>query len=280
MKGAERLPLALLMALFLSGFFLLTDGFSALAAVESSYNEKLGELQQRLMTRGLSEKDLFRFFSDGRVELIPDIVERKGKGLNYRGRRFGLLTKKSVQEGKGVLRANRGILHKMETTYGVGREILVAILRIETNFGRVKGHYPIFNSLLTMALIENRRSGWAEEELGCLLLMCREEKKDPFSIKGSWAGAFGVPQFVPSSYLKYGVDGNGDGIVDLDNLADAFASIANYLKSFGWSRQNSWKKRKPCLPTTIVTTMSGLFFPMPRPSKGRLVSVRHGSGKA
>jgi membrane-bound lytic murein transglycosylase B len=143
-----------------------------------------------------------------------------------------------------VLRDNRRILRKIEAAYGVRREILVAILRIETNFGRVTGNRPVFNSLLTMALIENRRSEWAEAELGQLLLISRDQKKDPLSVKGSWAGAFGIPQFVPSSYRKYGVDGNGDGKVDLFNLTDSFASMANYLKTFGWSPKSPLKKKK------------------------------------
>ena len=120
----------------------------------------------------------------------------------------------------------------------------MAILRVETNFGRVMGRHPVFNSLLTMTLIENRRSGWAEDELGHLLLICQVHNRDPLSVKGSWAGAFGIPQFIPSSYRKYGADGNRDGKVDLDNLADAFASIANYLKSFGWSRDDAVKKKE------------------------------------
>lgn len=199
---------------------------------------------QRLSARGLSETELSRIFSDDRVMIYPEIVERKGKGLNYLGRRFGLLTQKSLKQGKDLLRAQKQLLRKIETAYGVEREILVSILRIETNFGRVKGHYPVFNSLLTMTLIENRRSAWAEEELGDLLLLCREEKKDPLSVKGSWAGAFGLPQFIPSSYRKYGRDGDGDGIIDLHNLADALASTANYLQSFGWSETDSGKKKE------------------------------------
>jgi membrane-bound lytic murein transglycosylase B len=228
---------------FLLGIFLLVaTGTSTLASPVQPYGEKLDELRLRLQARGLSEKELSRVFSDDRVTLYPEIVERKGKGLNYMGRGFGLLTQKSVRQGKVVLRDNRPILQNIEAAYGVGREILVAILRIETNFGRFTGNHSVFNSLLTMALIENRRSAWAEGELGHLLLMCREQKKDPLSVKGSWAGAFGIPQFVPSSFRKYGADGNGDGEVDLYNLADAFASMANYLKSFGWSPKDPVKK--------------------------------------
>ncbi len=143
-----------------------------------------------------------------------------------------------------MLRTYERVLRKIQKVYGVGGEVLVAILRVETNFGRFVGSYPIFNSLLTMTLIENRRSSWAEEELSQLLRFCREEKKDPLSVKGSWAGAFGIPQFIPSSYLKYGVDGNGDGLIDLHNMSDALTSMANYLKNFGWSRDKPASKRE------------------------------------
>ena len=231
-------------ALLLSTLFLLGDGPTAQAAVESPYNEKLGELVQKLKIRGLPEDTLSEIFSDSRVTLYPAIIGKSGKGLDYLGRRFGLLTRTSVNQGKSVMAANRENLRKIEAAYGVGREVLVAILRIETNFGRDTGNYPLVNSFLTMALIENRRSSWAEEELGQLLLICRRQNRDPLSVKGSWAGAFGFPQFIPSSYLKYGVDGNGDGAVDLSNLADAFASIANYLRSFGWSEPDPEKNRQ------------------------------------
>ena len=217
---------------------------AGLAAPVSFDHPRLDDLLLKLKGRGLAEDDLTRVFSDPRVALYPEIVERRGKGLDYTGRRFGLLTKMSVKQGKKVLSDNEVILRKIEAAYGVGREILVAILRIETNFGRFVGNVPIFNSLLTMALIENRRSDWAGEELGHLLQFCREQNKDPLSIKGSWAGAFGFPQFVPSSYVKYAVDGNDDGIVDLHNLTDALASMANYLKSFGWSLKDPAKKKE------------------------------------
>jgi membrane-bound lytic murein transglycosylase B len=231
-------------ASLLSALFLLAQGPDAPAAVEPLYNEKLGELIQRLKVRGLPEEALSEIFSDSRVTLYPTIVGKTGKGLDYLGRRFGLLTRTSVQRGKSMMAANRERLRKIEAAYGVRREILVAILRIETDFGRNTGNYPLVNSFLTMALIENRRSSWAEEELGQLLFLCRRQNRDPLSLKGSWAGAFGFPQFIPSSYLEYGVDGDGDGTVDLYNLTDALASIANYLKSFGWSENDFGKNRQ------------------------------------
>jgi membrane-bound lytic murein transglycosylase B len=233
------LPRLLLIVLLLIG-----TAAHGWAAVDSLYQERVEGLLQRLQERGLSEEELLRSFSDSRVTLYPEILERRGKGLNYRTRRFGLFTKKSVKEGGAVLQANRSLLQKIEAAYGVDREVLVAILRVETNFGRAKGRLPVFNSLLTLVLVENRRSAWAEGELEQLLLLSREQDRDPLSIKGSWAGAFGLPQFIPSSYRKYGADGNRDGRVDLDNLPDSFASIANYLKAFGWDRQDPSKKKE------------------------------------
>ena len=223
---------------------ILSPGSPAGAAIEATYLEKQEELVQSLTARGFSEEDLSGIFSDRRVMIYPEIVGRSGKGINYLGRPFGLLSKKSILEGKQIVRDNRSLLRHIESAYGVEKEVLVAILRLETNFGRVKGNVPIFNSLLTLSLIENRRSAWAEEELATLLWMCRNTQKDPLEVRGSWAGAFGLPQFVPSSYVKYGVDGNGDGSVDLNNQTDALASIGNYLKSFGWSRKNLADKKQ------------------------------------
>jgi membrane-bound lytic murein transglycosylase B len=214
------------------------------AAVYSSYSERLEGLFSRLTARGWPEETLAALLADERVTIYPENVGRKGKGLNYRSRQFGLFTKKSVKEGRAVLQANQPLLRKIEADYGVAKEVLVAILRVETNFGRAKGSRPVFNSLLTMALVENRRSAWAEGELEQLLLLSHETNRDPLSIKGSWAGAFGLPQFIPSSYRKYGADGNRDGRVDLDNLSDSFASIANYLKASGWDRQDPAKKKE------------------------------------
>jgi membrane-bound lytic murein transglycosylase B len=245
-KGLRNLNLVTYIGffLFLITLSILLFSSPAWAAIPAAYLEKQEGLMQSLTARGFSGKDLSRIFSDDRVMLYPEIVERRGKGLNYLGRRFGLLSKKSIREGKKVLQENRSLLNRIEASYAVEKEILVSILRIETNFGRAKGNVPIFNSLLTMSLVENRRSAWAEEELAYLLWICRESQKDPLEVRGSWAGAFGLPQFIPSSYVKYGVDGDNDGRVDLNNWTDALASIANYLKSFGWSQKDLADKKQ------------------------------------
>jgi membrane-bound lytic murein transglycosylase B len=204
----------------------------------------LSQLKERLRTEGFSEEEINKTFSDSRLELYPEIVGRKGKGLDYMGRRFGLLKKSSLECGQRILSENREILEEVERSFGVEKEVVVAILRIETDFGRKTGKYPVFNSLFTMAIVENRRSAWAEDELIEFLRLCREQNKDPFSMKGSWAGAFGICQFIPSSYVRFAVDGNGDGVIDLFDFRDAVASIANYLKAHGWENGRLEAKRQ------------------------------------
>ncbi len=204
------------------------------ADIDPQYQDRLNHLTERLKLEGFAVEEIGKILSDSRLEIYPQIVGRSGKGLDYMSRRFGLLTKSSIERGQRILGEHRDALEEVERSFGVEKEVVVAILRIETDFGRSTGRYPVFNSLLTMALVENRRSAWAEKELIEFLRICREQNKDPFSVKGSWAGAFGICQFIPSSYVRFAVDGNGDGVVDLFDFRDAVASIANYLKVHGW----------------------------------------------
>ena len=201
-------------------------------------------LVQKLLARGVEEGEARAFLDDPRVAFYPEILEKKGKGIDYFSRRFGLLTSSSIERGRQVIRDNLTELNRIQASFGVEKEVLVAVYRVETYFGRYTGDYPVFNSLLTLTVLENRRSAWAENEWINLILLSKERGFDPLAIKGSWAGAFGLCQFVPSAYLNYGVDGNGDGRVDLFNVVDALASIANYLKGSGWEQGNLAKKKK------------------------------------
>jgi membrane-bound lytic murein transglycosylase B len=240
-KGSCYEVVSILAVLFV---ILACPFFPAIAATDPEYLGRFQQIKERLVAEGFTEEELNRVFSDSRVALYPQILERRAKGLNYMSRKFGLLTKKSVRKGLEVLSTHNAVLGRIESLYGVEKEVIVAILRVETNFGGYTGDYPVFNSLLTRAVIENRRSQWAEEELACLLRMTKEQGGDPLSVRGSWAGAFGIPQFVPSSYMRYAVDGNGDGRADLFNFSDAIASIANYLKAHGWEKGRKEQNRK------------------------------------
>ena len=224
----------------------------ALIAVSSYASEEIPPgfasktefISQRLRDNSFNNEEIREIFLDTRIKLYPEMLNRSGKGLNYMSRKFGLLNKKSIMRGQKVLKEHRTIFKEIEDRFGVEKEVVVAIYRVETNLGNARGNYLVFNSLLTMSVFENRRSEWATEELINLLILCKKNNKDPFSIKGSWAGAFGLCQFIPSSYFRYAVDGNGDGEIDLFNFYDAMASIASYLKANGWEKGNQDKHRK------------------------------------
>jgi membrane-bound lytic murein transglycosylase B len=201
-------------------------------------------LFDKIKANGFSDEEVQKIFTDSRVTLYPEILDKKGHGINYMHKKFGLLTRTSVKRGQKVLQENRLVFEAIENKYGVDKETIVAIYRLETNLGSYEGRYLVFNGLLTLAVLENRRSAWAEKELLNLLIFCKNNKKDPLSIKGSWAGAFGLCQFIPSSVLQYAVDGNGDNEIDLNNFSDAMASIANYLKSNGWEKNDQQKKKQ------------------------------------
>lgn len=222
--------------------FVCLPSFLYCAGVNAAYEKNLEGLKEELGRHGFTSDELAGVFLDSRFELYPEIVGRKGKGMNYFNRRFGLLTKRSVSRGKAVLIRYRDTFKGAEDQYGVEKEVIAAILRVETNFGSSTGTYPILNSLVTIAVVENRRSKWAQDEVVQLLKVCRQQGTDPFSIRGSWAGAFGISQFIPSSYVKFAVDGNGDGTVDLFTMSDAVVSVANYLKAHGWEKDKESRK--------------------------------------
>ena len=223
-----------------------------LLAIVSNFSGEAGSfglppnstLIEKIKINGFSDEEVQKIFSDNRVMLYPEILEKKGHGINYMSKKFGLITRTSVKRGQKVLQENRHVFETVENKYGVDKETIVAIYRLETNLGSYQGKYLVFNGLLTLAVLENRRSAWAEKELLSLLIYCKKAKKDPLSIKGSWAGAFGLCQFIPSSVIQYAVDGDGNGEIDPDNFSDAMASIANYLKSNGWEKGSLQKKKQ------------------------------------
>jgi membrane-bound lytic murein transglycosylase B len=132
------------------------------------------------------------------------------------------------------------LLAKLEATYGVQRRILLAIWGLETRYGRLTGRTPVFQALATLAW-EPRRSDYFRGELFNALMMVDRGYIDAHAMTGSWAGAMGQTQFMPSSYLQYAVDFDGDGHRDIwKSTPDALASIANYLKGYGWRPGETW----------------------------------------
>ena len=132
---------------------------------------------------------------------------------------------------------HRRPLRRARRTYGVPEEIVVAILGVETFYGRNVGRWRVIDALATLAFDYPPRALFFRGELENYLLFARELELDVFSVKGSYAGAIGIPQFMPGSYLRYAVDFDGDGNIDLrGNAADAIGSVANFLQHHGWLR--------------------------------------------
>jgi membrane-bound lytic murein transglycosylase B len=228
-------------------------------------------LINKLVDDGFNRTDLIAIFNDPRVAFLEKIltINLVNKYIKADYSRF--LRNQSVTHAKNFLQKESAFLSQVEDRYQVEKEVIVSILFIESSFGANTGNNTVFNVFFTLAqatdpeilnstcqklkdqypqlTIEEvkvraeKKSQWAYQELKNLLTIAQRENLDVLNIKGSWAGAFGIAQFLPSSYLQYGVDGNKDSKVRLYNRYDSIESVANYLKEKGW-KEGLTEKRK------------------------------------
>ena len=200
------------------------------------------------------EAKLRKLFAQARVRPeIVEAIERPREALPYHEYRKQFLTDNHVQRGAQFWAEHAGTLARVAREYGVAPEIIVAILGVETQYGRNKGEYPVVDALATLWLHHPPRADFFRRELEEFLLLAQELGADPATIKGSYAGALGMAQFISSSYRRYAADGDGDGRRDLfKNPADAIASVANFLKLHGWTADEP--------PTDEVDLRGTLYF--------------------
>ncbi|PHQ79968.1 MAG: lytic murein transglycosylase B [Coxiella sp. (in: Bacteria)] len=145
------------------------------------------------------------------------------------------LTKTRVAEGTSFWKSHQKTLKLAQKKYGVDPSVIIAILGVETLYGREKGNYPVLDALYTLSFYYPPRAGFFSHELGEYLAMCHNQHISPYAVHGSYAGAFGMPQFMPSSYRAYGVDYSKNHHIDLmHNTNDVIMSVANYLAKAGW----------------------------------------------
>ncbi len=154
-----------------------------------------------------------------------------GAWLRYRKK---FITPDNVQNGVVFWNQYEDALNRAWQGYGVPPEIIVGIIGVETRWGRVMGKTRILDALATLSFNYPRRAEYFSGELETFLLMARDEQDDPLNLKGSFAGAMGYGQFMPSSYKQYAVDFSGDGHINLWDPVDAIGSVANYFKAHGW----------------------------------------------
>ncbi len=150
------------------------------------------------------------------------------------------LKKKRIADGKKFINKHIDVLERAEKEFGVPKEVITAILGVETDYGNIMGNYRVIDSLTTLGFDDPRRSKFFKSELIQFFILTRENNLDILNIKGSYAGAMGYGQFISSSYRAYAIDFDDDGYVDLFNsLEDAIGSTANYLKRHGWKKEGS-----------------------------------------
>jgi membrane-bound lytic murein transglycosylase B len=214
----------------------------AAGPVQASYSARpevqafVRELAQR---HGFQEKDLKRVFSRvQRVEPVLEAISRPAERVrSWEEYRALLVTERRIAEGVEFWRRYSRTLERAQRKYGVAPEYVVAIIGVETFYGRNTGNWRVVDALTTLAFDYPPRSGFFRSELESYLLLARDAGVDVFSMRGSYAGAMGIPQFMPSSARSYAVDFDGSGKIDLQkSRSDAIGSVANFLKQHGWQR--------------------------------------------
>ncbi|MCK4742943.1 MAG: lytic murein transglycosylase B [Sulfuriflexus sp.] len=187
---------------------------------------------------GFDKASLEKLFSKTRIQ--PSIIKamtRPAERKPWHTYRPIFITQSRIDLGVDFWDKHADLLKQAHEKYGVAPEIIVGIIGVETRYGRHTGNYRVIDSLSTLGFDYPPRSKFFLSELKHFLLMTREEKVDPLSLKGSYAGAMGQPQFISSSFRSYAIDFDGDGKRDIwHNPADAIGSVANYFVRHGWKR--------------------------------------------
>lgn len=199
-------------------------------------------IRELVAEHGFSEQELLTLFAQAerREDIRRAMARPAEKRLKWYEYRRIFLKDARIRQGVEFWNANAERLAQAERAYGVPPEYVVAIIGVETKYGRVVGGYRVVDALMTLAFdypedAGRSRADFFRRELTEFLLLAREEGKDPLSLRGSYAGAMGYGQFIPSSYRAYAVDFDADGLRDIwGNEADAIGSVANYFSRHGW----------------------------------------------
>jgi membrane-bound lytic murein transglycosylase B len=219
----------------------------------------IARFRPRALKRGISAETFDRAFAG--VTYNAYVIDKDRHQGEFTKTIWDYLDKavsdERVANGKKALRQNRKLLDRIEATYGVDKEVVVAVWGLESAYGEVMGDNPLIEALATLAY-DTRRGGFFEDQLIAALKIIQAGNVTPDRMTGSWAGAMGHTQFIPTSYLAYAVDFTGDGKRDIwsDNPADALASTASYLARFGWAKNRPWGL-EVSLPSDFDFALSG-----------------------
>lgn len=255
-----KFPALLKSAVVVSSCFVSIQAIAA----SDDFSQCVDKLKVTARSEGLSEQTINT--SVANLKYIPRVIELDNQQPefsttfgNYFNKR---VTDWRVKEGRRLLAEHRELLNKLTLKYGVPGQYIIAFWGLETNFGGYKGKMSVLNSLATLAC-DPRRSSYFTNELMQALKLKEKYQFDDATMVGSWAGAMGHTQFMPTNYAKYAVDGDGDGKVDLWNsTADALTSAANFLQQLGWKANERWG-REVLLPENYDYQYLGRKHPKP-----------------
>jgi len=234
-------------------------------ATPQPFDEWLAELRAEAEGRGLPAELLDRTLSG--IQPVEQILERDRTQAEftldleqYLKRR---LTRDTVRTAQRMFTTHRALLGRIEQQYGVPAQVLVSVWGLESNFGRFAGVRPTIPTLVTLAY-DPRRGPMFRSELFSALEILNRGDIELENLKGSWAGALGQPQFMPSSYLQYALDFDGDGRKDIwTSLPDVFASVANFLQQHGWTKGARWGRE-----VKIPSALNDAALAIPRREAG------------
>ena len=222
----------------------------------------IGELVER---HGFVEGELKKVFS--RVQRVEPALQSivPAERPSWEDYRAQFVNERRIGAGLDFWKANRAVLKRAAERYGVPAQYIVAIIGVETNYGRNMGRYRVIDALSTLAFDYPPRARFFRAELEQYLLLVREAGLDVFALRGSYAGAIGIPQFMPGSLRRYAVDFNGDGRIDLSrSSADAVGSVGNFLKEHGWQAGDPVLFRAKPSPEALARYVDGSVEPRHR----------------
>ena len=239
---------------------LLATGYAThIGAQEEDFAAWVAAFRQEALTEGIGSDTLDAVLPGLTFRSrVVELDRRQPEGtLTYAGYLSRVLPPARVNRGKRLLRKHRALLTEIGEAYGVQPRFIVALWGIESDFGRVTGGFPVLDALATLAF-DGRRGAFFRGQLLDALRIVDDGHIQPDKMLGSWAGAMGQSQFMPSSFQQFAVDHDGDGRRDIwETLPDVFASAANYLARAGWQYDQTWGRRVR-LPAGFDVDLTGL----------------------
>jgi membrane-bound lytic murein transglycosylase B len=224
------------------GVFFLVSLNPALGS-DLTFREKMNEFKKKALREGIPKPLIERTLSGVREDtsVLSNLRNQPEFTMDYPDYQDLFIDTKTVQKGRELIRENRELLKSLEEEYGIPAQILVAIWGIESHYGDHRSQHDVVRSISTLAFGNSGRNDYFQGELMAVLKILNRDLIPRSRLRGSWAGAMGQPQFMPSSYLEYAVDQDGNGNRDLwDNKEDILGSIANYLHRHGWQSDVPW----------------------------------------